>query len=66
MVLWQQTMKNKTYYNNNRRWHYINNNSNEKRVFTCGCTVEWRLDMIKFTDCLAHSEEGILKPILKP
>ena len=47
--------------NNNRRWHYINNNSNEKRIFTCGCAVEWRLDMIKFTDCLAYSKERILK-----
>jgi hypothetical protein len=55
-------MKDKTY--SNRRWHYINNNSNEKRVFTCGCTVQWRLEMIKFTDCLANSEERILKPQL--
>jgi hypothetical protein len=60
MVIWYPTMKNKTY--NNRRWHYINNNSNEKRVFTYGCKVEWRLDMIEFTDCLAHLEERILKP----
>ncbi len=37
----------------------MNNDSNEKRVFECGCTVEWRLDKIKFTDCIAHSENGV-------
>lgn len=39
----------------------MNNDSNKKRVFSCGCMVEWYLDMIKFTDCLAHSQEQILK-----
>ena len=62
MMRWQPTMKNKTNNNNNsKRRYYINNDSNEKRVFTCGCKVEWRLDMIKFTDCLAHSDEETLK-----
>ena len=28
------------------------------RVFTCGCTVEWRLDKIKFTECSLHSDKG--------
>ncbi|MDQ3888625.1 MAG: hypothetical protein M3251_05060 [Thermoproteota archaeon] len=36
----------------------MNNDSNEKRVFACGCTVEWRLDKIKFTDCIVHSDKG--------
>ena len=36
----------------------MNNDSNQKRVFACGCTVEWRLDKIKFTDCAAHSDKG--------
>jgi hypothetical protein len=31
MTIWPSAMKNKTY--SNRRSHYINNNSNEKRVF---------------------------------
>jgi predicted transcriptional regulator len=35
-----------------------NNDSNDKRVFECGCTVEWCLDKIKFTDCIAHSDKG--------
>ncbi len=37
----------------------MNNDSNEKRVFACGCIVEWHLDKFKFTDCTAHSNEGI-------
>jgi hypothetical protein len=45
--------------NNSRRCHYINNDSNENRVFECGCTVEWHLDKIKFTDCAAHSDKGV-------
>ena len=40
------------------RWQSINKDSNDKRVFDCGCTVEWRLDKIKFTDCIAHSDKG--------
>ena len=48
----------KTKNHNNRRCHYMNNDSNEMRVFVCGCTVEWRLDKIKFTDCAAHSDKG--------
>jgi len=36
----------------------MNNDSNEKRVFECGCTVEWSLDKIKFTDCIAHLDKG--------
>jgi len=36
----------------------VNNDSNEKRVFECGCTVEWHLDKIEFTDCIAHSDKG--------
>jgi hypothetical protein len=35
-----------------------NDDGNSKRVFECGCTVEWRLDKIKFTDCIAHSDKG--------
>jgi hypothetical protein len=35
----------------------MNNSSNEKRVFTCGCIVEWHLDMIKLTDRTAPSEK---------
>jgi len=35
-----------------------NNDSNEKRVFECGCTIEWRLDKIEFTHCIAHSDKG--------
>lgn len=35
----------------------MNNDSNEKRVFTCGCMVEWRLDKIKFTECAVHSNK---------
>ena len=58
-AIWQATIfffkcKNNNYHNI-RRWQSINNDSNEKRVFECGCTVEWRLDKIKFTDCIAHS-----------
>jgi hypothetical protein len=55
-------MKNKTYKNhhhnsnNNTRWLYINNIINEKSIFTCGRTVEGRLDMIKFTNCLANTD----------
>ena len=37
----------------------VNNDSNEKRVFECGCTVQWHLDKIKFTDCAAHSDKGV-------
>ena len=37
----------------------MNNNSNEKRVFECGCRVEWHLDKIMFTDCSAHSDKGV-------
>jgi hypothetical protein len=62
MTIWPSAMKNKTY--SDRRSHYINDNSNEKRVFSSECTAEWRLEMIKFTDCLANSEEQILKPQL--
>ena len=35
-----------------------NDDGNSKRVFDCGCTVEWRLDKIKFTDCITHSDKG--------
>ena len=65
MMIWQPTMKNKTnknhHHNNNNNnsgWLYINNKINEKSVFTCGRTVEARLDMIKFTNCLANTDEG--------
>ena len=34
----------------------MNNDRKEKRVFPCGCTVEWRLDKIMFTDCTAHCD----------
>ena len=37
----------------------VNNDCNEKRVFECGCTVQWHLDKIKFTDCAAHSDKGV-------
>jgi hypothetical protein len=40
------------------RWHYINNYSNDKRIFTCGCIVEWHLDKIRFIECNAHSDKG--------
>lgn len=56
MMIWQPTMKNNN--NNNSGWLYINNNSNEKSVFTCGRTVEGRLGMIKFTNCLENTDEG--------
>lgn len=49
----------KTNNNNSGRWDCIINDGNEKRVFPCGCTVEWHLDKIKFTDCRAHSDEGL-------
>ena len=64
MMIWQPTTKNKTnknhhhHNNNNSGWLYINNKINEKSVFTCGRTVEARLDMIKFTNCLANTDEG--------
>ena len=63
MMIWQPTMKNKAnknhhHNNNNSGWLYINNKINEKSVFTCGRTVEARLDMIKFTNCLANTDEG--------
>jgi hypothetical protein len=45
---------------NKSSWHYMNNASNDKRIFTSGCTVEWRLDTLKFTDFLRRSEESSL------
>lgn len=62
MMIWQPTMKNKTYKNhhhnsnNNTRWLYINKKINEKSVFTGGRTIERRLDMIKSTNCLANTD----------
>jgi hypothetical protein len=62
MIIWQTTMKNKTNknhhhtHNNNSRWLYVNNKIDEKSVFTSGRTVEGRLDMIKFTNCLAITD----------
>ena len=41
-----------------RKEEESNDDGNSKRVFDCGCTVEWRLDKIKFTDCIAHSDKG--------
>jgi len=35
-----------------------NDDGNSERVFECGCTVEWRLDKIKFNNCIAHSDKG--------
>ena len=43
----------------------MNNDSNEKRVFTCGCTVEWHLDKFKFTDCTTHSDKGTAAVVVK-
>ncbi len=65
MMIWQPTMKNKTNKNNHHHHNnnnnnsgrlYINNIINEKSIFTCGRTVEGRLDMIKFTNCLANTD----------
>jgi hypothetical protein len=62
MMIWQPKMKNKTNnsnnnHKNNRGWLYINNNSNEESVLTCGRTVQWRFDVIEFTNYLAHTDE---------
>jgi hypothetical protein len=30
----------------------------KRGVFAGECTVEWRLDKIRFTDCIVHSDKG--------
>jgi hypothetical protein len=39
----------------------MNNNCNDKKIFTYGRMVEWRSDTIKSNDCLTHTDEGTAK-----